>query len=184
MTATAILKEEHRSIERMLAVLGTAAGHLEAGEPVRPGLFREAVDFIRNFADKNHHGKEESNLFPRLEERGVAMEGGPLGVMLHEHDLGRAFIKAIDDAIEGYEGGDEAATKAIVDSLRGYTQLLTEHIWKEENVLFQMADQVLSEADQQDLAERFEDVEAELIGPSELKRYMDMLGQVEQEIHA
>lgn len=184
MTATAVLKEEHRSIERMLAVLEAAADHLEAGESVRPGLFREAVDFIRNFADKNHHGKEEANLFPLLAERGVAMEGGPLGMMLHEHDLGREFIKAIEDAIGGYESGDEAATQEIVDSVRGYTQLLTEHIWKEENVLFQMADQVLSEADQQDLTERFEQVEAELIGPDELKRYTDMLGQVEQEIHA
>lgn len=112
------------------------------------------------------------------------MEGGPLGMMLHEHDLGRAFIKAIEDAIGGYESGDEAATQEIVDNVRGYTQLLTEHIWKEENVLFQMADQVLSEADQQDLTERFEQVEAELIGPDVLKRYTDMLGQVEQEIHA
>lgn len=184
MTATAVLKDEHRSIERMLAVLEAAAHHLEAGEPVRPGLFREAVDFVRNFADKNHHGKEEANLFPRLAERGVAMEGGPLGVMLHEHVLGREFIGAIEHAIEGYESGDEAATQVIVDSARGYTRLLTEHIWKEENVLFQMADQVLTETDQQELAERFEQVEAELIGPDVLKRYTDMLEQVEQEISA
>ena len=150
MTAIDVLKDEHRAIERMLAVMEAAAQRLEAGERVRAGLLREAVDFVRNFADKNHHGKEEDNLFPRLEERGVPKDGGPLGMMLHEHDLGRGFIQAIEGAIEGYESGDEAAAQVIAANIRGYTQLLTEHIWKEENVLFQMADQALSEDDQQE----------------------------------
>lgn len=92
MTATEELMTEHRAIERMLAVLDAAGGRLEAGERVRPDLLREAVDFVRNFADRCHHGKEEDNLFPRLEELGVRREGGPLGVMLFEHDEGRAFI--------------------------------------------------------------------------------------------
>jgi hemerythrin-like domain-containing protein len=182
MTATAVLKEEHRVIERMLVVLESVAQRLEAGERVRAELLREAVDFVRNFADKNHHGKEEANLFPRLEERGVPKEGGPLGVMLHEHDLGRGFIQAIEGAIEGYEGGDEAAALVIAENIRGYIQLLAEHIWKEENVLFQMADQVLSEADQQDLVERFERVEAEVIGPDAVERYTDLLERAEREI--
>ncbi len=183
MTATAVLKEEHRVIERMLAVLEAAAQRLEDGEGVRAGLFREAVDFVRNFADKNHHGKEEDNLFPLLEERGVPKEGGPLGMMLHEHDLGRGFIQAIDGAIDGYESGDEAAAQVIAKNIRGFTQLLTEHIWKEENVLFQMADQVLSEEDQRDLAERFERVSAEVSGPDVLKRYIDLVERAEKEIN-
>ncbi len=184
MTATTVLKEEHRVIERMLAVLATAAQRLEAGERIRPDLFREAVDFVRNFADKNHHGKEEANLFPRLEERGVPKEGGPLGMMLHEHDLGRGFIQAIENAIEGYEQGGEAAAQLIAENIRSYVQLLTEHVWKEENVLFPMADQVLSEEDQQDLAERFERVEADVIGPGVLKRYTETLERMEQELSA
>lgn len=182
MTAIAVLKEEHRAIERMLAVLEAAAQRLEAGERVRAGLFREAVDFVRNFADKNHHAKEEANLFPRLAERGVAQEGGPLAVMLHEHDQGRGFIQAIDAAIDGYERGEGPAAQAIAENIRGYTQLLAEHIWKEENVLFQLADQVLSEDDQRDLAERFERVDADAIGPDALKQYIDLLERAEREI--
>ena len=184
MTATEVLKEEHRVIERMLAVMETAAQRLEAGQPVRPGLLREAVEFVRNFADKNHHGKEEANLFPRLEERGVPKEGGPLGMMLHEHDQGRAFIQGIDGAIDGYENGDDAAAQVIIENMRGFIQLLTEHIWKEENVLFQMADQVLTEDDQKDLSERFERVDAEVLGPEEFKRYVDLVGRAEQELGA
>ncbi len=184
MTVTAVLKEEHRLIERMLAVMEAAGRRLESGEPVRAGLLREAVDFVRTFADKNHHGKEEDNLFPRLEERGVPKEGGPLGMMLHEHDLGRGFIRAIDGAIEAYESGDDAAAQVIAENIRSYTQLLTEHVWKEENVLFPMADQVLSADDQRDLAERFERVDAEVSGPDVLKRYVDLLERAEQEIRA
>ncbi len=182
MTATEVLKEEHRAIERMLAVMSAAAQRLADGEPVRAGLLREAVDFVRNYADKNHHGKDEDNLFPRLEERGVPKEGGPLGMMLHEHVLGRQFIKAIDDAIDGYESGDKDAAQVIAGNIGGYTQLLTEHVWKEENVLFPMADQVLSADDQRDLSERFERVDAEVSGPEVLKRYTDMVGRLEQEI--
>ena len=64
MTATEELMTEHRAIERMLAVLESAAGRLEAGERVRPDVFREALDFVRNFADRCHHGKEEENSSP------------------------------------------------------------------------------------------------------------------------
>jgi hemerythrin-like domain-containing protein len=166
----------------MLAVLETAAQRLEAGERVRPGLFREAVDFVRNFADKCHHGKEEVILFPRLEERGVPKEGGPLGMMLHEHDAGREYIQTIDGAIVAYEGGDEAAARVIAENVRGYIRLLGEHIWKEENVLFPMADQVLSLGDQRELEERFEQAETEVMGPGVHERYHELLERAEREI--
>lgn len=182
MTATDILKEEHRAIERMLAVLETAAERLDAGERVRPGLFTEAVDFVRTFADRCHHGKEEETLFPRLEERGVPKEGGPLGVMLHEHDIGRAYIRAIDGAIPAYEEGDEAAVRIISENVRGYKELLSEHIWKEENVLFPMAEQVLDAEDQQELEERFGQVETEVIGRGVHERYHELLEKAEREI--
>ncbi len=182
MRATGVLKEEHRAIERMLAVLGTAAQRLEAGERVRPRLLREAVDFVRNFADKCHHGKEEANLFPRLEERGVSKEGGPLGVVLHEHNVGREYIGAIDGAIGAYEGGDETAAGVIEENVRGYIDLLRDHIWKEENVLFPMADEVLSAEDQRELEERFEQVEAEVMGPGVHERYHELLDRAEREM--
>lgn len=182
MRATEVLTEEHRTIERMLAVLEVAAQQLRAGERVPAGLFREAVDFVRNFADKCHHGKEEANLFPRLEELGVSKEGGPLGVMLHEHNVGREYIGAIDGAIGAYEEGDEAAARVIEENVRGYIHLLRHHIWKEENVLFPMADEVLSVGDQRELEERFEQVEAEVMGPGVHERYHDLLDRAERDI--
>jgi hemerythrin-like domain-containing protein len=182
MGPTETLKEEHRAIERMLAVMDTASQRLEAGEPVRTGLFRDAVDFVRNFADKCHHDKEESNLFPRLQERGLSREEGPLAVMLQEHDLGRNYIRALDGAIPAYEQGDKSAASTVAENARGFTELLRDHIWKENNILFPMADRVLTPADQQELEERFEQVEAEDMGPGVHQRYHELLEKLELEL--
>ena len=182
MTATEELKTEHRAIERMLAVLETAAARLDRGERVRPDLFREAVDFVRNFADQCHHGKEEENLFPRLAERGVPREGGPLAVLMFEHDEGRAHVRAIAGAIDDYESWDEQAARSIAKNARGYVGLLRGHIWKEENVLFPMADDLLSPEDQREMEERFERVETEVMGPGVHERYQALLDALEAEM--
>jgi len=182
MSATEELMTEHRAIERMLAVLEAAAGRLDAGERVRPDVLREAVDFVRNFADRCHHGKEEDNLFPRLEELGVPREGGPLGVMLFEHDEGRTYIGAIADAVDDYERGDEAAARTIARNARGYVELLRGHIQKEERVLFPMAEEVLSADDQRSLEESFERIETEVMGAGVHERYHQMLDELEREL--
>jgi hemerythrin-like domain-containing protein len=180
--ATEVLKEEHRAIERMLAVLKEAADRAAAGERVPATLFRDAVDFIRNFADKCHHGKEEGKLFPRLEERGMPRGGGPLAVMLHEHDAGRQYVGAIEGALSAYEGGDEGASQVIVENSRRYVELLQGHIAKEDGVLFPMADRILSDEDQRELEELFEQVETEQMGPGTHEKYHRMLDQVEKEL--
>jgi len=182
LKATETLITEHRAIERMLAVLETAARRLDAGERPRPDLFREAVDFVRNFADRCHHGKEEDNLFPRMEARGIPRNGGPLGMMLWEHDQGRAHVGAIAGAIDAYESGDQAAALVIAENARGYVELLQEHIMKEDNVLFPMADSVLSPDDQQELATRFEQIETKVMGPGVHERYHQLLDDLEQEV--
>jgi hemerythrin-like domain-containing protein len=182
LSATDELKTEHRAIERMLAVLQMAAQRLDDSEPVRPGLFRDALDFVRNFADRCHHGKEEQNLFPRMEERGVPRVEGPLGVMLMEHDEGRDYVAAIADSIDAYDGGDASAVRVIVENARGYTGLLRDHIAKEDEVLFPMADRVLNSSDQREMEERFQRVEAEVMGPGVRERYDRLLDDLEREL--
>ena len=182
MSATNELRTEHRAIERMLAVLETAAQRLERGERVRPEVFRQAVDFVRNFADRCHHAKEEQNLFPRMEARGVPRQGGPIGIMLFEHDEGRAYVGAIAAAIDAYERDNQTAGRVIAENARGYVDLLRQHIMKEENALFPMADRVLSAADQDELDRRFEQIETEVMGPGVHERYHRLLDELEQEM--
>ena len=85
-------------------VLSVSAFRVEKGQDIPKDFFPRAVDFIRNFADRTHHGKEEDNLFPALEQHGMPRQGGPVGVMLDEHDQGRGLVSTLKARAElGWE---------------------------------------------------------------------------------
>ena len=151
MTPTDVLREEHRVILRGLELLDTAGRRLERGATLPDGWLGELVAWLRSFADLNHHAKEETALFPALVKAGVPSMGGPVGVMLEEHERGRALIR-------GLEAGDLSSRAAAA---RGYVAMLREHIDKENGVLFPLADAVLDEAAQRVVGREFESVEAE-----------------------
>ena len=150
-TPTEVLREEHRVILRALEVLETAAGRLAAGRPLPEAWWPEIIAWLRGFADRNHHAKEEHSLFPAMVKAGVPSAGGPIQVMLEEHERGRALIRAM-------EAGEPSARAARA---REYVGLLREHIDKENGVLFPLADAVLDEAAQRALGREFEAVEVE-----------------------
>ncbi|MBM3129569.1 MAG: hemerythrin [Chloroflexi bacterium] len=180
MKATQVLRDEHEGILAMLAVVETAARRLQNGKEIPRDLMTNAVGFFRNFADKCHHGKEEDELFPAMEQRGVPREGGPIGMMLVEHDQGRAFVRGMSDAATKYAQGDPSAAPALVQNTLGYVNLLRQHIWKENNVLFQMADQVLADTDHEKLYAAFENIEATRTGPGEHERYHAMIAEYQK----
>jgi hemerythrin-like domain-containing protein len=162
---------EHDIILLVLKGAERGAGSLAATLDADPDWLDTIVDFVRNFADRCHQSKEERHLFPRLQERGIPAEGGPIGVMLYEHEQGRAFIRAVAAAAEGARDRDTAALETAAQNLLGYVELLRSHIAKENGVLFPMADQALSDDDQRELAEAFERVEAEEMGEGVHERY-------------
>jgi hemerythrin-like domain-containing protein len=176
--ATEVLMAEHRGIERMLAAMERNLGRLESGDETAVPTFAQGVDFLRNFADRCHHHKEEKLLFPALAARGVPVEGGPVGVMLHEHDLGRGHIRAMADALPKAEAGDRAAMRDLATAARAYIQLLRDHIHKEDNILFEMANRVLSADEQEQMAREFDRIEDEVIGAGVHERYHQMLDQL------
>ncbi len=182
MSATDVLRDEHRGVERMLAIVEAATQRLQAGGDVPADLFLRAVDFFRGFTDGCHHAKEEEKLFPAMEQRGVPRMGGPIAVMLAEHEQGRAYVRTMAEAADRYSKGDKSATAPLIQSGQGYVALLRQHIAKENSVLFHMADQILSSADQARLSEEFEVVERERTGPGEHERYHRVLDELEQVI--
>lgn len=161
MEATKILMEEHRVIERILSSLEASAARLEGGHAVRPGIFLDAADFIKEFADGCHHRKEEGVLFPAMESAGIPRHGGPIQVMLAEHEEGRRLTRAMREAAEKLSAGDPHAENQVVSSARGYAMLLRQHIAKEDGVLFPMADHVIGRDQQADIAKEFERIERE-----------------------
>ncbi|MDP3998532.1 MAG: hemerythrin domain-containing protein [bacterium] len=167
--ATKILSEEHEGIKRVLALIEKAREKVEKKQNLPINFIPEILDFIKTFADTCHHGKEEGVLFPLLEKRGIPKDGGPIGMMLMEHDMGRDHVKA---AAESYQQGGIVES---LDHLSNYGQLLQAHIDKEDNILYPMGNEVLNSKDQEYLKNEFEKVEREKIGPGRHEAYHKMI---------
>jgi hemerythrin-like domain-containing protein len=180
MKATSTLKEEHRVIERVIASLEKGTTKLEHGQPVPASFFLDAADFIKGFADGCHHKKEEGVLFKSMADHGMPVQGSPVGVMLMEHEQGRVFTRGMRAAAERYQAGDASAAADIIANARGYTQLLTAHIFKEDNILFPMADRVIPLADQEAVWEGFEHVEHEETGEGIHEKYLGLANKIEK----
>lgn len=157
-----ILKHEHRIIERGLRALDGICLRLEWGEPLPPETLAELADFTSNFIDNYHHGKEETYLFPALEQEGIAREGGPLGVMEHEHETENSLTGELVRAIEAYKEGDEEARGRFVEAARSYINHLIGHMQKEESILFRIASELIEEPDRERLMNYFTNPGAEL----------------------
>lgn len=117
---------------------------------------KRVIDFIQNFADKYHHMKEEDELFYEMSRHGMFVNGGPIGVMLHEHDLGRSYVKKTIETIVLYQAGDLQALNVIRENLLAYGDLLTNHIYKKNNILYPMAENVLPIDTLNSMSESFE----------------------------
>src|ERR1035441_8249783 len=161
-TPVEMLEAEHRVIQKIVAGMSVLAEQLEDGEPVDVSLLENVVEFLRTFADRCHHGKEETFLFPALIRRGVPSHGCPIGGLTMEHQKGRVMVGEFADAIRGYAAGEPPARDNLVKSLRALVALYPSHIWKEDYLLFPLAGKVLTPQDQQELIDKFETVEREL----------------------
>lgn len=164
MKATEILRKEHRAIELMLDILESACAKLEAGNSVDHQHLEDMTEFLKIFADKRHHGKEEDLLFPALQKAGIPQNGGPVAAMLREHDMGRGYIRGMSQSLAKMKEAGNGAAAVFTDNAQSYIFLLRQHIDKENNILFQIADMHLAEATQIELIKEFDKVEEERIG--------------------
>jgi hemerythrin-like domain-containing protein len=154
-TATENLENDHVNILRLTDVMERMISH----KSTNSDHFAKAVEIIKNYADGFHHAKEENLLFPLMAEKGFSLSQGPVAVMISEHIAGRDFVKGITDGTSKFEKGDKSALKDIYLNMQGYIDLLRGHIAKENNILFKMADRILSDGDQEKLLKGFAKVE-------------------------
>jgi hemerythrin-like domain-containing protein len=163
MRAIQLLMEEHEIILHGLRALEALADRAARGAEVPAKAVRDAVEFFRQFTEVHHHHKEEKILFPALEKAGLPREGGPLGVMLHEHDQARRLLSALSDAARGAASG--AASRArFAEAARAYVTVFVAHIEKENHVLFPMADQALGVAERRRMDDEFDAFEKSATG--------------------
>jgi hemerythrin-like domain-containing protein len=145
MSAIDLLKSEHRIIEQALGALENYANLLDQSNDPNLDDLRGFVAFIRQFADTRHHGKEEEILFRAMVDAGFPLETGPLAVMLREHEEGRRFVRIMAHACD-CSSWSESDCRVVAESARDYAVLLRNHIWKEDNMLYVMAQQHMPSA--------------------------------------
>jgi len=179
---TEVLEGEHRAILKIVGVMAGLAENLAAGRPVEADTLRGIVGFMRTYADKCHHGKEEAHLFTLLEAKGVPTEGCPLGALRAEHQMGRDLVRALAEKTEAYAAAVPAAAEALEETLHGLIALYPSHIWKEDYLLFPMSDhKILSSEEQGALYERFEAVD-QAMGRGLLRQLEELPAQLQRQL--
>jgi hemerythrin-like domain-containing protein len=158
------LKREHRAIECVLRALGRINERLESGETVDCDLLDRCIEFIRRFADGVHHQKEENVLFPAMTRAGMPADVGPIACMLKEHQQGREFVAAMSSAVDGLRFGRPTAGEQFRSAAAGYAGLLAQHINKEDNILFMLAERIIGEETLHGLTPEFTQAETDYGG--------------------
>jgi hemerythrin-like domain-containing protein len=128
---------EHRLIERMIRVVAARLEALGRSTADDLRLVDAAVDFIRMYADRCHHGKEEDILFRELAKKELSPElKKTMDELIAEHKQGRATVKRLVEARERYAAGDASAVDAVRKELRWLTEFYPTHIKKEDKRFF------------------------------------------------
>lgn len=163
------LAEEHICIKRLLALIPALVEDMRASGQINAELMRGVVDFIRGYADRFHHMKEEDVLFDYTDK-----EAEVIRVIYEDHDHARAFVRAVAEAIE------DSNVLALCANLTGYRELLTEHIKKEDEVLYPYIDRGLTTHQVGEVFRRFEQAERE-IEDDVLEKYERFIIALERE---
>lgn len=180
MKAIEILVEEHRHIKMVLKEIRRQCISIVKGGEVEFQEFYSIIDFVRNFADKYHHKKEEDRLFNVMsEELGLGTVSGPVAGMLMEHDLGRAYIMELEKALKECEKGNTDAKVDIIANAIGYEQLLLKHIEKEDNAIYKHAERRLSPETIERLNKEFDDVERDSSNTAIRNKYTEFAKNLE-----
>ncbi|MDF7826222.1 hemerythrin domain-containing protein [Pontiellaceae bacterium B12227] len=175
---TQLMMDEHQLILRMITLVENNTAKIEAGTFNDWNFYLDAIDFVRNYADRFHHAKEEDVLFVELVKNGMPEKSSPIEAMLMEHDLGRAFIKNLEEAVSKTIQGSEDLHQVIVENAKGYATLLRGHIQKEDQILYPLAERVLPEAVRPRMTAAYDKVNA--ADPELEQRYQAMVERYEQ----
>ncbi len=163
------MRREHTFILRILNALEERLSSWKNSPGVIDVDFVVRVlEFSRVYVDRCHHGKEEGCLLPCFEARGMRRAGGPIEVILREHEAGRALIRQISSAVSEYEKGMADARK-ILELCREYIELIRQHINKEELMFFPMGERLMTERDRGDVLDCYKKLDAD-VGQAEISR--------------
>ena len=136
--STVSLRRDHDLIEKVIKSMEVTIQLLEGGKQIPDSILNPVIDFSKNFTDVCHHSKEENALFPALEQAGMPSNMGPIAIMLMDHQRSRELAKFMEESAKEYL--NSGSSKNLIDYMRQYVEHVTEHLWKENNRLFLMAE--------------------------------------------
>jgi hemerythrin-like domain-containing protein len=164
MQARGLLMIEHRLIERMLGVIGDAVAQIHSQKKVDPVFVDTAVDFIRVYADRTHHGKEEDLLFRQLTAKPLSAEHRSImDELIAEHALGRQATQRLIEANARYRGGDLGALADIVSEFSALAAFYPRHIEKEDKLFFPLSRTYFSDEEDEAMVGAFADFDRRMI---------------------
>jgi hemerythrin-like domain-containing protein len=164
MQARGQLMKEHRVIERMLSVIRDAIAEIKSKHKVDPVFVDIAVDFIRMYADRTHHGKEEDILFRDLKKRKLSSNDQRImNELIEEHVFGRRTTKALMEANTRYRNGDETALADITEKFETLIKFYPKHIEKEDKVFFPASRTYITDEEDQAMLEEFWEFDRKMI---------------------
>jgi hypothetical protein len=172
-----LLIDDHQTTERALEAVERA---LARPEGPSPRMLEAFVEYATGYVDACHNRKEENHLFPLIERRGVPREGGPLAVMLAEHERNRELLPQLKALVARYAAGQREVRGELESLFKEYAELLRNHFWKENDILFPMARRVMSDQDEQSVVAGIETEEAKH-GPDTRARYYRLAREIESE---
>jgi len=162
--AVAPLMIEHRLIERMIKVMKAEAASISRTGTVRPEFIDQAVDFIRVYADRCHHGKEEDILFKELAGKAMSDQyRGTMEELVQEHVRSRQMTGALLAAKDRYVNGDQGALAEMLSIMRALAAFYPVHIEKEDRHFFIPCMAYFSQHEQDVMLETFAEFDRRLI---------------------
>lgn len=183
MNCIELMVEEHKNIKRMLAVIRKYCNRILNNESVQYEDFYRIIDFIRNYADKHHHGKEETLLFNKMmEELGPTAEKLVRYGMNVEHDLGRLHVQELEAAVKRVLDGDMEARLDVIADAISYTHLLNRHIDKEDGVVYKYAQRNLLEETLNKLELECASFEQKAAVEKTQEKYLALLNELEGQV--
>lgn len=160
------LIDEHKLIKRLLVLIPAISNKLDLLKLDNREWVLSIVDFIQNYADKFHHAKEEDILFAYFDSSIDIIQ-----VMLNDHISGRSYVKAMLEAV------DEQNTEKASVYLLKYRDLLTEHIKKEDEILYPWMDRNMDMSTVGKMYAQFMNVDNKM--PETPQKYLKMVEEFE-----
>ncbi len=183
MDAIELMVNEHKNIKRMLKTVRAMCIKVLNNEAVDFEDFYKVIDFVRNYADKHHHAKEENILFKKMgDELGEKVTKGPIAGMLVEHDLGRLYMSNLEAALERFKEGDTDSRVDIIANAISYTDLLNRHIDKEDTAIYTFARRALSESGMEEVEKSCSDVEINAANHGTQEKYLNLLEELQKKL--